>query len=181
MVTPNVAGVEGRAYITKEPLFDGKFNEYNRMVEREYNIWKTSTLRQYLNGEFYDTCFSDTEKIRIVPCKVRSCSNTKRDAYGELYVDEIETIDHVYLPDDRLRMDENKSLYWTRMTLEKKWFVGEWIAGRQGGLKKETDTREVVATQAFCDHNFCQPVRVHTIRGVRPVIFMINKEWMGML
>lgn len=185
LVTPSIEGVKGTSYIVKTALFKAIFNEYDRTVKDDYNIWKFSWLRQYLNGEFYDNCFSDEEKSRIIPCKVRSYSNTKTDAYGELYVDEIETIDKVYIPDDMARWDEDTlSLYWTRMTVSSKDRLHGYLASLGDGgrsLTKKSSSNKVIAAKMYCQSNssskeFSSEVMVDLQHDVRPVIFIKDTE-----
>lgn len=39
--------------------------------------WEESDIRAYLNGEFYETTFSDEEKVRIIESAIENKSNTK--------------------------------------------------------------------------------------------------------
>lgn len=170
MVTPTIAGVKGKSYILRQALFKAPFNEFDRMIKKENNIWKNSTLRKYLNDEFYENCFSDEEKSRIVPCSVKSYSNLKKDVYGEYYLDEIETIDKVYLPDG-YRVDR-QGCYWTRMTMK--------AFDRHSDLKKmsyynkeKNDVRKVVLADSLnLMEILCQ---VDAMQNVRPVIFIKDK------
>lgn len=177
MVTPTIEGVKGKSYILESVLFKAPFNEFDRMVKVENNIWENSTLRKYLNGEFYDSCFSDEEKSRIVPCSVKSYSNLKKDAYGEYYLDEIETIDKVYLPDDRLIFGRQvTNCYWTRMTMRDTdrctYSLNNLSHAYDGNVKakEKNDIRKVVIVDS---QNIWKLLgMVDVMQDVRPVIFI---------
>lgn len=174
MVTPTIADVKGKSYILDSVLFKAPFNEFDRMVKVENNIWENSTLRKYLNGEFYESCFSDEEKSRIIPCSVKSYSNPKKDAYGEYYLDEIETIDKVYLPDDKLIFGRQVTdCYWTRMTMEK--FDTYRLNDKPSynvyeKPKEKNDIRKVVIVDSQNMRGILGMVDV--MQDVRPVIFI---------
>ena len=62
---------DGRALVISRYALDTKpYNEMNTSV-----TWKKSTLRSWLNGEFYDTAFSDEEKGRIQQIKIKNADN----------------------------------------------------------------------------------------------------------
>lgn len=90
-------GSRGAAYITAKPLFRDKFNDFDSNKYAEVNIWKTSTLRKYLNDEFYNTCFSDYEKKWIYTNEIKSIGNTTIDAYNRKHIANITTQDKVFL------------------------------------------------------------------------------------
>ena len=169
-------------YITKNLLFRRMFNDYNRMIEKEYNVWASSPLREYLNGDFFESCFNNEEKDRIFPCRVTSFGNSKRDAYRELFVEKNTTIDRVFLPNDTYmdwvdRLDKpDEKFFWTRMALPYLKGLGTNISESE-----QTDNRRVIAIRQFqrnrgtgqFDHNSIKSY-VNVERFVRPVICIIN-------
>ncbi len=51
--------------ITKDVLFEGKYNE-----EKEKVTWETCSLRNWLNTEFYNNAFNDEERALIIYSKL---------------------------------------------------------------------------------------------------------------
>ncbi len=71
--------------------------EYVKSVygnEFENGNWKTSTLREWLNNEFYETAFNKDEKAII-----KEKSNSSNIVEGEKIVDKVETDDKVFCID----------------------------------------------------------------------------------
>ena len=67
---------DGKALLLSRYALDGKkFHEGDSSV-----TWAESTLCQWLNGEFYETCFSEEEKAAVL---LSDISNTAHDGYGE--------------------------------------------------------------------------------------------------
>jgi hypothetical protein len=52
-------------------------------------VWKTSSLRQYLNGEFYENCFTKIEKNAIITSDIKVNSGDTKDRIYLLSVDEV--------------------------------------------------------------------------------------------
>lgn len=63
--------------ISRYPLLSHKFNE-NR---NNGNRWDSSSLRKYLNNEFYKQAFNEEEKKRIVNAYLSSPNGTKDDVF----------------------------------------------------------------------------------------------------
>ncbi|MDY5027022.1 MAG: DUF6273 domain-containing protein [Oliverpabstia sp.] len=63
--------------ISKCPLFSCRFNE-NR---NDGNLWKTSSLRNYLNSTFWETAFSAEEKKKVVNCMLEHPDHTKDNVF----------------------------------------------------------------------------------------------------
>ena len=51
--------------------------------------WKTSSLRQYLNGDFYENCFTKSEKNAIITSNIKVNSGDSKDRIYLLSVDEV--------------------------------------------------------------------------------------------
>ena len=51
--------------------------------------WKTSSLRQYLNGKFYDNCFTKSEKKAIILSNIKENNGDTKDRIFLLSVDEV--------------------------------------------------------------------------------------------
>lgn len=63
--------------LSKDSLDCKKYNE-----EGEKVTWETCTLRSWLNGEFYNTAFSQTEQTRIATTTVKNGDNPKTGTEG---------------------------------------------------------------------------------------------------
>ena len=76
--------------------------------------WKTSSLRQYLNGEFYENCFTQSEKNAIITSNIKVNSGDTKDRIYLLSVDEV----NKYFKNDQERiavsLDRCKSGWWLR-------------------------------------------------------------------
>ncbi|MBP5330528.1 MAG: hypothetical protein J6Y89_01590 [Lachnospiraceae bacterium] len=64
---------------------------YNR--KSESTSWEKSSLRKWLNGYFYDTAFTDTEKAMILPTELKDLAN----AFYDHSVPGNDTVDNVFL------------------------------------------------------------------------------------
>ena len=63
---------DGKAFVISKKILT-----YKPFSETENVAWENSTIRQWLNGEFYNTAFSDDEKNRVIETKEESTeSNT---------------------------------------------------------------------------------------------------------
>ena len=63
---------DGKAFVISKKILT-----YKPFSETENVAWENSTIRQWLNGEFYNTAFSDNEKNRVIETKEESTeSNT---------------------------------------------------------------------------------------------------------
>lgn len=60
--------------ISDKALFQKGYND-----EKIYITWEDCTLRAYLNGEFYDSCFNSAEQMKIATTHV---INSKNPNYG---------------------------------------------------------------------------------------------------
>ena len=67
-----------------------KNNLFNRLYDRSSSNWKTSDIRNFLNGDFFNKAFSDDEKKAII----------------NVYLNDAKTKDNVFL----LSVDEFRSL-----------------------------------------------------------------------
>jgi len=63
--------------ISRYPLLSHKFNENTN----DGNRWDSSSLRKYLNNEFYKQAFNEEEKKRIVNAYLSSPNGTKDDVF----------------------------------------------------------------------------------------------------
>ena len=80
--------------------------EYN--VENVEVTWETCTLRQWLNGEFYQTAFTDDERGLI---QLTTLENADNPVYGYYTEGGNDTQDYVYL----LSLDDVEKYYWTKL------------------------------------------------------------------
>ncbi len=89
---------DGKALLLSKYLLCYKaYNDVNTDV-----TWETCTLRTWLNGEFYDSSFTDTEKAKIVQTEVLNRDNTSCGTSGGN-----NTHDKVFL----LSLDEVRSYF----------------------------------------------------------------------
>ena len=76
--------------------------------------WKTSSLRQYLNGEFYENCFTKSEKNAIITSNINVNSGDTKDRIFLLSVDEV----YKYFKNDQERiavgLDGREDMWWLR-------------------------------------------------------------------
>ena len=68
--------------------------------------WETSNIREKLNTEIYNDCFSDEEKKRIKPVKLfteytESNKRTSQEIPFEFNIIDDETIDYLFLPEEK--------------------------------------------------------------------------------
>lgn len=63
--------------ISRYPLLSHKFNEN----ASDGNRWDSSSLRKYLNNEFYKQAFNEEEKKKIVNAYLSSPNGTKDDVF----------------------------------------------------------------------------------------------------
>lgn len=63
--------------ISRYPLLSHKFNENTN----DGNRWDSSSLRKYLNNEFYKQAFNEEEKKKIVNAYLSSPNGTKDDVF----------------------------------------------------------------------------------------------------
>ena len=69
--------------LSKHILFRTAYNKNGS------GTWKTSSLRQYLNGEFYENCFTESEKNDIISSNIKVNSGDTKDRIYLLSVDEV--------------------------------------------------------------------------------------------
>ena len=76
--------------------------------------WNTSSLRQYLNGEFYENCFTESEKNDIISSNIKVNSGDTKDRIYLLSVDEV----NKYFKNDQERiavsLDGCEDWWWLR-------------------------------------------------------------------
>lgn len=68
-------------YVLDSDAYDTTFDEEKWMFDTSYSYrasWEKSTLRTWLNSEFYDAAFSDAEKESVLLTKVENTPNTLR-------------------------------------------------------------------------------------------------------
>lgn len=87
--------------IAKNSLFtDSNLGRYGT------SSWETSSVREKLNTEIYDECFSDEEKKRIKPVKLyteytESEVRSGQEDPSNIYALDDETIDYLFLPEEK--------------------------------------------------------------------------------
>ena len=63
---------DGKAFVVSKKILI-----YKPFSEKENVAWENSTIRQWLNNDFYNTAFSDEEKVRVIETKQKGIqSNT---------------------------------------------------------------------------------------------------------
>ena len=73
--------------VLKEDDYQTLMVSHYALFNSQYNLkgssttWKTSFLRQYLNNDFYETAFSDREKIQIVNVLLTDVENSKDNVF----------------------------------------------------------------------------------------------------
>lgn len=89
--------------LSKEALDCKSYNE-----KREYVTWETCTLRSWLNGEFYNTAFSQTEQGRILTTQVKNEDSPYfgteggNDTEDKIFLLSIEEALNYFEPDPRM-------------------------------------------------------------------------------
>lgn len=74
--------------------------------------WKTSSLRQYLNGAFYENCFTESEKNDIILSNIKVNSGDTKDRIYLLSVDEVEKYFKNYQERIAVSLDGSEGLGW---------------------------------------------------------------------
>ena len=80
----------GRALVLSKTVL-GKAKFYNKKI-KEIADWENSDIRTYLNGEFYNTTFSDEEKKKIKDSNIKSSNHPKESVKKDKY-----TLDKIFL------------------------------------------------------------------------------------
>ena len=62
---------DGKAFVISKKILT-----YKPFSETENVAWENSTIRQWLNGDFYNTAFSDEEKNRVIETKQESIQSS---------------------------------------------------------------------------------------------------------
>ena len=70
---------DGKAFVVSKKIL-----MYKPFSETENVAWENSTIRQWLNGEFYNTAFSDEEKSRVIETK-EECTESNTMFLNEDY------------------------------------------------------------------------------------------------
>ncbi len=71
---------DGKALILREEVLEGQMKYHS-----ESNVavtWETCSLREYLNGEFFDRTFNDDEKMQILDTSISNQANQWFDTSG---------------------------------------------------------------------------------------------------
>ena len=63
--------------ISDKTLFQKKYNDEEKDI-----TWADCTLRAYLNGEFYDNCFSNAEQEKIATTHLINSNNPDYGTFG---------------------------------------------------------------------------------------------------
>ncbi len=157
--------------LMSEKIIEGrKYNTDSRSV-----TWETCTLRKWLNGEFYDTAFSDSEKGKIQLTQLQNPGNPKYSTNGGN-----DTGDYVFL----LSYEEANSLLTSieertaRATSHAK-SNGIISAGDDDGMCEwwlrtpGADGRKVIFVDS-CGDIYAEGVGVHesAYGGVRPAMWV---------
>lgn len=105
--------------------------------------WETSNVREKLNTEIYDECFSGEEKKRIKPVKLYTeyteseARSTKEDPSNMYSLDD-ETIDYLFLPEEKdIKIITKPPLKTAYNDIEKIWFRNGDMNGFFAGNFKE--------------------------------------------
>lgn len=115
---------DGKLLLLSKDALDAK--PYNE--EDEDVTWETCTLRNWLNGEFYDTAFSSEEQKRIATTKVKNEDNPEygteggKDTKDKVFLLSIEEVLRYFDPDP-IAEDHARYAYATRYAFEN----GAWI------------------------------------------------------
>ena len=110
----------GTMVISKNALFTCSFNR-----NPNDNKWKNSTLRTYLNEEFFHAAFSESEKKRIINVYLSKPYQTK----DNVFVLSVEEADSLMTDKERA----NGNLQWTRTPNENR-SSHAWRIGPDGGF-----------------------------------------------
>ncbi len=95
----------------------GSITELGRMAfneTEEDTAWETSSLREWLNGEFFEMAFSDTEKAHILAVKSQGSSN---EEYGTAYTESTEDLVTI------LSVEETEKYHKTAVSLGLDWWL----------------------------------------------------------
>ena len=134
------------AFLLSDQILDSR--RYNDSTSGA--IWKDSTLRAWLNGEFYETAFSEDERAGIV-----QSAHPDSEGSGKIY-------DYVTLLsfDESVTKEYGLPCYYdaSRIANNLNGTVDEW------GLRSDTSSRAVVHTRGNVDN------ASSSIVGVRPAI-----------
>ncbi len=123
------------------------------------NEWSQCSLREWLNGEFYDSAFSDTAKEYIVKCKLK---NDVTEAYNKS--GGMDTTDKVFI----LSYSECNKFLYPKDLLN--------IDGDEYWLRNPSGTNVLSARTCngrISDTNLSE--KVETSSGVRPAIWVTDK------
>ncbi len=109
----DAAGAGSKLLVRRKPV---KENTVYQMAGKEA-VWEQSNMRSWLNGEFYETCFSRYEQEAILDTQIVMKENS---AYGTKGGNQ--TNDRVFLLDEEeagkyqelLESDENQKAWWLR-------------------------------------------------------------------
>jgi hypothetical protein len=92
--------------IAKDCITDKLYNEGD---EVDNTTWETATIREWLNGEFYNAAFTDGQKAKILESDIAPQNNPERDTSGGnatkdkvFILSEAEV--NLYFPSDEARM-----------------------------------------------------------------------------
>lgn len=79
-------------------MYDGIINtsKFGKEVSQGTILWKKSTIRKWLNGDFYSNYFSDDEKSKIITTTVKNCDCFPREG-DSYYVKQKSTKDNIFL------------------------------------------------------------------------------------
>ena len=111
----------GTMVISKIALFSCPFNRN----QSDGNIWEGSLLRKYLNGDFFNTAFSEPEKKKIINAYLPEPYQTK----DNVFVLSVEEADSLMTQNERA----TGSMQWTR-TPNSNHTIYAWRIGPDGGF-----------------------------------------------
>ena len=88
---------DGRALLICDTCIEAL--PYNEQIGD--NLWGNSSIRKWLNEEFYESAFSSEEKSVIAESEIMTGRLSDQDGhtYGELYGENETTMDRVFIPD----------------------------------------------------------------------------------
>jgi hypothetical protein len=94
--------------LSKHILFRMPFDNNNS------GTWKTSSLRHFLNGKFYENCFTKSEKSAIIPSFNKVNSGDTEDRLYLLSVEEVKKYFNSNKERESVDLNEQSAWWWLR-------------------------------------------------------------------
>jgi hypothetical protein len=85
-----------------------------RFDNNDSGTWKTSSLRHFLNGKFYENCFTKSEKSAIILSNLKVNSGDTEDRLYLLSVEEVNKYFNSNEEREAVDLNEGSFLWWLR-------------------------------------------------------------------